>query len=626
MTGKNGKINLTKNNLSPTIILVDSNTKINTIKQFVTNNTKIISFDYESHTLLSKNKIVHTLAENYLSTHDIISLQEKLFHFSKFFTEQEISDMLIYNDVKIGQLFYFELYLFLLPFLKKFLELQKIYYKYPKAEFVSSHDLSDLISLFTTNVIQIDKNSQKSEFFYDSIKLNFRMHNFSFNISIPQRYYDIIKGISDKFITRFLIRHHYNKLTKLSLLVEFDTIKYNKLLTETNSNFILYNRRRPTIWNLESCKIIKRSNVIVTTDYNLENTDVQTRIKNELSKTESIITLLLSKERLLADFFSIGGHSFWLALKPYFIELSKKRVTDAIREIILAEHLFTNYKVKSVLIWSESGFNEQIVAQLGKKYHIPVVLIQHGLYLDTIKEKTTNEFLGVIPILSDKFIVWGNSMRNYALQCGVSTEKIHVIGNPSFDELFEKKETNSSNDYVLLATQSPTNIAVNDLTINIIEKYEKIIKKVCEVVTKLNKNLVIKLHPDPFEFDVTNIAKEINPSIKVIKKGNFHAILKKCEVFIAIDISTTILEANILKKPTISISFKNYYDDEDVCSIFKSDSCIRTEIDNFESTLQRILSDTNFKNQLIQNGNKFVNEYLSNQGTASLELSKLSFN
>jgi len=616
-------VNKMKSKIYNKIILIDSLSKFQDFDKFLDTNDLVITFDYKSHILLSEKNIEHIVSDTYLSTTEFELIQEYSYTFSKFFNDQRISNSLMYDGIQLGNLFHIELYVFLLPFLKKFVELEKIYEQYPDANFVLSSDLFDMMKLFTDSVIQISKPSQKSNFFYDTVTINLQILKFSFNIKIPQKYYLLIKNISDSVLNTLQSDRLCNKLKELSLLIEFDTLRYGKLL-EMTDNFLIYNQRRPTIWNFKSYKTIKKSkNLFIT------NSILQTSQKKSIDTTSKqvseMISSLLQNESFLSVFFSLKNKSFWKALKPYFVELCRNRLFTAIKTVNTAEQLFTNFRIKSIFIWSENGFNELVMIQLGKKYNVPVVLVQHGIYCDTIKAKTLNGFFGVLPILSDKFIVWGELARNYALKCDVHNEKIHVVGNPAFDDLFENREANISNEYILLATQSPTNNTVNDFTVSVIEKYEKTIKKICQIVTSLNKNLIIKLHPDPLEYDITKLVYEINPSIKIIKKGSIHPLIKKCEVFVAIDISTSTLEAQILKKPTISISVKNDFVDEDNCSLFKSNSCVRTNSDGFEKALKQILHDKNFKNKLIQNGNKFVNEYLSGQGNASTEFSKLSF-
>jgi len=605
------------------IILIDSSSKFQDFHNFLDPHNLIVTFDYKSHMLLSEKNVKHIVSDTYLTTSEIVILQENSYVFSKFFIEEQIANSLLYNEIQLGKLFYIELYLFLSPFLKKFAEIQKIYEQYPISIFVSSPDLVDLVKLFTNNITQINTLSQKPNFFYDSVAINIKISRFSLNIKIPRRYYGLIKNISDAILNILQSGRSIDKSKDYSLLIEFDTLRYARLLEKTD-NFLIYNQRRPTLWNIKSYKTIKRSK-----NFFITNSILQTLQKNSnyrVSKqVNEMISSLLQNENFLSGFFSLKNTSFWKALKPYFIELCKTRLSSAIQAVNTAEQLFTKFKIKSILVWSESGFNELVMIQLGKKHHVPVGLLQHGVYCDTVKAKTINEFFGVLPILSDKLIAWGKSTYDYALDCDVPNEKIQIIGNPAFDDLFENKDMSISNEYILLATQSPTNNTVFDFTVDVIEKYEKTIRKICEIVTSLNKNLIIKLHPDPLEYDITKLVYEINPSIKIIKKGSIHSLIKKCEVFVAIDISTSILEAQILKKPTISISVKNDFVDEDNCSLFTSNSCVRTNIAGFEKVLTQILHNANFKNGIIQNGNAFVKGYLSNQGNASTEFSKLRF-
>ena len=52
-----------------------------------------------------------------------------------------------------------------------------------------------------------------------------------------------------------------------------------------------------------------------------------------------------------------------------------------------------------------------------------------------------------------------------------------------------------------LLTAGPTKEHASDLTVEIIEKYMDAIKKICQLVTKYNKKLIIKTHPSPDELD-----------------------------------------------------------------------------------------------------------------------------
>ena len=78
--------------------------------------------------------------------------------------------------------------------------------------------------------------------------------------------------------------------------------------------------------------------------------------------------------------------------------------------------------------------------------------------------------------------------------------------------------------------------------------------------------------------------------------------------------STTIVEAQLLQKPTISISIKENL------GLSKSqifEYCVRTSTNNLDNYFTKILNDSQFKKNLILDGNKFLNDYLSTKTSAS---------
>ena len=147
------------------------------------------------------------------------------------------------------------------------------------------------------------------------------------------------------------------------------------------------------------------------------------------------------------------------------------------------------------------------------------------------------------------------------------------------------------------------------------QNYERAIETICKTILKLNKKLVIKLHPFQEELDITPIVKKFGDKIITRKVGDILPLIESCEVFLTIDYSTTILEAQILEKPVISILVKDRLTTQ-TPPVFSSNSCLTTTIEDFEHTIKKILNDSNLKIKLIENGKKFVNNYLLNQGTA----------
>lgn len=609
------------------VVLFDSSSNIEELKRFIQNKkSAVITFDYESHIILSKNNIVHEISDSYLNENDLQTIQKHSYHFAEWFKEQSIINFVHYEGVNLGELFYVEFHYLLVPFLKKFVEISRIINKFNNAKFVAQNTLYEITSHLSHSVEPLGENNEfTSNFLYDSVNVNLKIRNTSFTLVLSRSFYMKLKKISEK-LTKLLLNPRKNLSNdKTVLLVEFDAIRYSKIFSlslRSTLNLVLFYRRRPAVWNFKSYSIIKNSNCILATYYSVVDKHLKNTIKNGISLIESRINSLIMEENFFKSFFSINGISFWRILKPFFAQLCKKRMVEGIEEIEIAKRLLEKYRFSSVLLWNENGFNELIIIKLAKKYNIPITLIQHGLYHDTPEAYEFNEFRGVFPIYSDKFVVWGKVLERYAINCGIPTQKIKGLGSPLYDELFHKRLDTNLRKYdgsILLITTPLEQNLIADLTVERRENYENIIIKICEIVSKMNRKLIIKLHPSQKEVGAAKFTK-LYPKVMVVKGENILPLIESCEVLVSFDLSTTILMAQILKKPTISITT---YSDLGKSEIFKSNSCVMINIDDFESTLNRVLKDDDYKQQLIENGTKFVNDYLTNQGTASQGL--LSF-
>ena len=600
------------------IFLFDSSCNLKELNQDIEDkNSLVITFDYESHQLLNKNNIKHEISDNYLNRLELETIQKKSYELVEWFKEEKLNE-LEYKGINVGSLIRVEFNYFLVPFLKNFVTIIKIYQKYNSAEFRTSILLHEIVRTLTNNVKKLNKNSvTKEEFYYDSITIPLKIKNHSFSFKLSKNRFLKLKNISEKSIHRFFgpKKLHMNK--KSILLVEFDPVRYRHFLSTSKnaSSIMLYNRRRPTIWNSNSYNSIKKSNCRIVTLYDLINKNLEINIKNGESSVEDKVSSALSNTDFLEAYFSIYDHSFWKIIEKKFKNLLKKRFLDSIKEIEIASELLEKYQFSSIAVWSEIGSTEQIIIKLAKKHTIPVVLFQHGLFFDDELEETNqmNKFQGVFPIDSDEIIVWGDIEKNHQLKNGIREEKIHVLGNPYYDRI--RNRSNPKTNHILLATSGPVIENSIDLTIETIEKNQATIKKICEVTTNLQKNLVIKLHPSPDEFDPTSLAREINPRIKVHKTGEILKLIEDCDVFVVIDISTVILDAQLLGKPVICVQVKD--SGYGIPSVLTSNSCLIANKDNFQEILMRVLTDSKYRQEAIERGYNYAKSYLVNVGCTS---------
>ena len=599
-------------------ILLESNFNLKKIiKKISSSNIEIITFDYKSHKILENEKISHRISENYLSENDIEDIKNKSYSLTNWFQNEKISKLLTYENINIGSLFYVEFHYFLLSFLKKFLEIHRIITSNNNAKFYCVGSLADMTKQFTVETEDLGDENNSTEFLYDNIKI--QLTN-SFNLNFSKKNFHRLKKISDNQLSKLLKSD--NKLdnqTNKIVFVEFDPIKYEQMFLlskEFPSEYFLFNRRRPSVWNLKSYSIIKNSKFTIPNFKKI----LDEALKKKVSQGKKIMignfNEVLESNEIFEDYFSIENKSFWKPLKENFSKLCQKRILDAIEEIEISNEFLKKENFSSIVVWSENGFNEQIMISLGKKYKIPIILLQHGSYVDDLKAKDFNIFSGILPIKSDWFSVWGKEMLEYSKKCGISEKKIIVSGSPVHDKFLDNKQLKNQEikNYILLVPTAPRRYYINGLIVEEIESYEKIIKKICQVVLKTKKQLIVKLHPQTHEHDISNLIKKIDPSIKILKQGDITKIIGSCDAVIQVGLSTVILEAQALGKPTISIEV-NY--ETGLYQFIQKDQCLRITINDLEMHLNKIINNNEYKNEIIQKGFSAIDGNLANMGMAS---------
>ena len=598
-----------------TVFLLESKSDYEKIKKQKDDNFQIITFNFELHNIFKKKSIQHIISDEFLSQNELLSIQNNALSLSDWYIENEIKEYISYKGVNLGSLIQGEFINTLVNFLKRFLECSNIIKKYNSDTiFFSSGIIFEIMKQFSVNVKKISNVHDEKLFFpLDSLKIktSIGIKNYSTEINISQNIFKKLKKITEK--TSSMISKRSDKNAKTILISEFNTLIYESLflkMPEFKLNFVFFNRRQPTIWNLKSLSVIKKSKVIIENETTLMNKKIKGDIQNGKKVVEKNIDNLFKNNIFFKSFFSINGNSFWAPFSSYFINYFKKRSSENIKEIELVIELLEKFSFVATLIHSEAGPNEKIILQLSKKKKIVNFLLQHGLINDSLEGYEHNVHRGVIPIESEQSIVWGKINQDYFKHIGISADRVHTLGTPIYDDLNIEKIDNKE-DYVLLATSGPTKEDVFDLTINTIEKNIETIKTICKVVTKYNKKLIIKLHPSPDEFDPTQIVKEINPEIKIVKTGKISQLIKNSSIVVVIDESSAIIDAHLLGKPVLSVAVKA--EEYGIPTVLKNNSCIMTNRESFDKDFFRVMNDKVHRETIIENGKKSTQNYISFQ-------------
>lgn len=598
------------------IIFVDSSTSIEELKQIKNKSSyMIIVFDYKSRKKLLENNIEHSTSDEFLNESDLNQIQNEVYNLSKWCNQPEIKNYIIFEDVNIGRLFHEQFSEFLVKFLKKYREIYNIYTKYRNSFYLASGKAYEIIHLFTDSIEKIQENVQEPTFLFDKVRVNLKIGNRYFMFFLSRNFYLKLKKFSEILINLFFGPKKVSG--KTTLLVEIHTIRYKELLLKAKNlslNLFFYGRRRPAIWNLETYNIFKKSNCKVITPYVLIDKKFSDIIQRKTEELTNKIKKLWENDEFFCKFFSKEGISSWRIIKPSLVQLIESRFEEIVYEIELVKNLFDKHNFNSIVVFHEVGLTEQIVINKAKKLGIPIILLQQGLYFDTSKAKLVNQSMTVYPRDADKFAVWGDVTRQDAIKnANLPESKIEVIGSPRYDDISFVGEF--FEDYVLLAAQGPSYPYVQGHQIKNFENYEKIISKICKIVLENNKKLVIKLHPSSWEFDITELVKKINSEIQVVTTGDIIPLIRSCSILISVGLSTSILEAQILKKPVITIPVVDY--NMGTPEIFKTNSCLVCNSENFEDDLKQFLVNDEIKQKIILRGNEFIKKYISNPKNAS---------
>ena len=620
MIGKNGK---SKNINNSVILLIDSDfdlSKIKTIKKDF-HCDKIISFDYDSHKNLHLENTKHEISDEFITQEETNEIQNHLYTFSKWYDEKSLQKFFMVEGLNIGQLLQEQFIDYMIKFLKKFFEFKKIYEKFPDALFVSSGILYEISTIFSSNIQQVGINKVDNyDFVHDKVRVDVNVGKNRINFSLSSSKYKKIKHFSEKF-TQSLFEPKISSSSPNVLLVELSTEIYQKLLDESRNhdiNLIQFGIRRPAIWNMETFKIIKNSKCGIVTPGSLIDSELKIKIQEQKNLITKQISDLYQQDEILSKYFSYEGYSFWLAIKPIIQKLFEKRIEQIARDIQTIKALFQKITIDTAIISSEIGITEQIVINESKKCGVKLALLQHGVYYDTKEAKEKNLSQGLYPIKSDKFLIWGrvseNDLKNIDI---IEPKKLKIIGHPKYDS-WKSVSTDNDSGAVLLALTGPEHMVIQGHQISNIKKFENYLEEICKAVSAMKKKLIIKTHPSFHVFDFTDLIKKNSSDIEVISGGSIMELINSCDIIVATNHTTAILESYLLQRPVICLPIIDY--NLGIPTLFDFNSDMNIPIEKFQVTLEKLMRDNNFKNQIIRKQNQFVENYLANHGSSSKKL------
>ena len=142
------------------------------------------------------------------------------------------------------------------------------------------------------------------------------------------------------------------------------------------------------------------------------------------------------------------------------------------------------------------------------------------------------------------------------------------------------------------------------------------VRKICEIVNQMGKKLVIKLHPSPDALNVKDIVHKIDSKITVVTSGDVGTLIPSCSVLIVLELTTSIIEAQLHHKPVVFVETINYDSLLGRPEVLTSKSVEITLIDELENTLKKLFNNDEFRKKSIQKYQNFIVNYITNIGNA----------
>ena len=601
------------------VVLFDSSCNIDELTSDKIENSLVITFDYNSHKNLEKLGINHVISDSYLDQSFLSSIDKICYGLSHWYKEKSIEKIVEYDGLNLGEFFYYEVYSILLPFLKKFFEISKIFEENNQSSFFTSNNLYDIVHSFSDNIKILQQvNTVKSEFDYSHMDIPFKLGSKNSHIRISKSKYLKLLNISEKFLNLTTKKQPDKPMILLSNVSAQHQKELFLAMPQSKNIFIRFDRSFPSFWNYDTYSTVKKSGSITENFSSL----IDDNIKKIIADSQILINEklnFLSNSTEMREFFSLNKISFWDAFEKTFLKLLQTKFSEYITEIEITKKLFSKYKFSCVLVQSDGG-QDLVVIKIAKRQNIPIILLQHGFIPLNKGILEMQKFLRCLPIYPNKYLVWGNNDLKSCLENGIPNSKIEVLGSTFYDKIFQNKipSYTKSDNSVLFATDFKSLHTIESITVEWMKKYELIINSVYNATMKHDKKLVIRPHPQK-DIGEKQIAKKLDPQIKVVLGGSILPLIKSSSLVVVTDVSSVMVEAMILNKPVISIRVNPDYDD---FFAGNPNTCLRTDIEDFENNLSKILENEQFRNLLLKKQKIFLDENIVNQGSASINLIK----
>ena len=618
------------------IILITSISDLDQIPNNLlkSNETKIFSFNLEVHLELKHQKIEHIMADNLLDLEERLKIFDKMAEFRTWYSKIPNTDFELegVNLLKILDRNEFQTYL--LPILINLVIIKKIIEKEKPTKIVATHQSSKIIQSIIKNQ-NIDtkffKTVNNNNLLWDNITAKYNIGGIPLTFTLSRKKYLKIKNTFENLsglLNNFWFKFDQSK-NKSIIFLEFNPQLFSTLFEEMvnyDGNVILINHRRSAIWNKKSIDVIKKSKCKIlnleTVLDKYEREQIPFLVDNYSTKIDN----LWKNSDILTTVFQIYGCKFLDSIKDTMLKLYSERLFSYISLILSMKKITNQLNIKCIVSLNESGETERTMLEVNKK-KFPSILLEHG-FIERNSQTKRYDVLSEHVSFNDKIVVWGEPKKQWLInEYDVNPNRIVVTGSPRHDAYFSSrlKNKNISQKTILLAP-NPLNDINGQSNTTLKLQFNETIKKTLEIIKKFdNVKIIVKLHPIQLQHneEIKLLIKNLDTSIPIYQWNSVIDTINSVDMVIVLTpeihaTPTMLLESMILGKPIMNVYFNKVIPEYD--HIKNNAIFTITNNDDLESNMKKFLFDNNFKNLLQKNADNFVNQFMSNHGTASKKL------
>ena len=585
------------------------------------NSSEFISFDYNSHKILSDRNISHKLIDDFLTNSDRKEIFDQTNEYLKKIENFNKSDLNFHGINLINLIDRNELLEFFMDIIPQIHVVQKILKNNNYEKIFLPLILYEIFleSKFKDKIYSFNDYNEKFTTF-EKIEIPIRLGMFHSKIMIDRKKYKIIKQIIEEYIGNFFGLIKIKNKHKKIILLEFDPTIYHTLLKEINeSGFepILINFRKSPIYNFDAIKSLSKSkSTVMIPKYWLTKDQLNEFKKNKiffLTKINNII-----KNKIIFLYFKYDEINFSSFLQKKLNQLLIQRYDEYLMEILVTESIQSRNDIQSILTLNLSGENEKVFSKVVQKH--PIILLQHA-FANYTSSISYFDVLEDFDLIKNKIAIWGDVVKNYLVNVKkIDESKILVTGSPKYD-FYNSKIKTKTKKKIILVTLRPIINHMEGLRIELFDRYNETLQK----IIKISKNnpyveIIFKLHPQQNTSNI--IIKNMiqaNEKIKFFQHESIKKLLENCDLHVNIatdnfDASSVIVESMLLKRPTLNIQLQNNLFEFE----FIADNAIKTI--NYNADIYKeilYLLDENNSLQLIKNSQKHLTRYMKHRNDAS---------